>query len=135
MPAICGFGAACAAALPTLKEDLQHEHALKERAIAAIENLPGVQVLGAHEAPHVLSASIAGVPTQNIINILQDHGVCVSAGSACAKGHRSHVLEAMHLPGEVIDGAFRASFSRFTTEEEVDQLIEALRAVVQWKNR
>lgn len=135
MPAICGFGAACAAALPTLKEDLQHEHELKERAIAAIEALPGVQVLGAHEAPHVLSASIPGVPTQNIINILQDHGVCVSAGSACAKGHRSHVLEAMHLPGEVIDGAFRASFSRFTTEEEVDQLVEALNAVVQWKNR
>ena len=94
-----------------------------------------MELLGAREAPHILLASIPGVPTQNTINILQDHGVCVSAGSACAKGHRSHVLEAMGLPPEVVDGAFRISLSRFTAEEELAQLGAGLRAVVERMRR
>ena len=106
-PAVVGFGAACAAALPTLREDLAREAALRDRCAALLAEIPGVELLGAREAPHILLASIPGVPTQNTINILQDHGVCVSAGSACARGHRSHVLEAMGLPPETVDGAFR----------------------------
>ena len=98
--------------------------------IARAEKLEGVEVLGAHEAPHIIALSIPGVPTQNTINILQDHGVCVSAGSACAKGHRSHVLEAMRLPPETMDGAFRVSLSRFTTEAEIDALLTGLEAVL-----
>lgn len=134
-PAIFGFGAACAAALPTLREDLEKERELLEYAIGRVQEIPGVQVLGAHEAPHILALSIPGVPTQNSINILQDNGVCVSAGSACAKGHRSHVLEAMNLSPEVIDGGFRVSLSRFTTREEIDQLIAAVNAVAEWRKR
>ena len=80
----------------------------------------------AHEAPHILSLSIPGVPTQNTINILQDAGVCVSAGSACAKGHRSHVLTAMKLSPEVIDGSFRVSLCKDTTKEELNKLVEVI---------
>ena len=134
-PALVGFGAACAAALPTLREDLAREAALRDRCAALLEAIPGVELLGAREAPHILLASIPGVPTQNTINILQDHGVCVSAGSACAKGHRSHVLEAMGLPPEVVDGAFRISLSRFTAEEELAQLEAGLRTVVERMRR
>ena len=129
-PAILGFGAACGAALPSLKEDLTRETELRDAVIARAEKLEGVEVLGAHEAPHIIALSIPGVPTQNTINILQDHGVCVSAGSACAKGHRSHVLEAMRLPPETMDGAFRVSLSRFTTEAEIDALLTGLEAVL-----
>ena len=86
-------------------------------------DVDGIVINGAHEAPHILSLSIPGVPTQNTINILQDKGICVSAGSACAKGHRSHVMTAMKLAPEVIDGAFRVSVSRYTTHEELDALI------------
>ena len=130
VPAVVGFGAACAAALPTLRRDLDREAALRDRCAVLLEEIPGVQVLGAREAPHILPASIPGVPVQNTINLLQDLEICVSAGSACAKGHRSHVLQAMKLPPEVIDGAFRISLSRFTTPEEVDRLAEGVRAVV-----
>lgn len=134
MPAIVGFGAACAAALPTLKEDLTREAGLRDLAISLLGEIPGVELLGAHDAPHILSASLPGVPTQNTINLLQDKGVCVSAGSACAKGHRSHVLEAMGLPPETIDGAFRISLSRYTTEEEIRTLAEAVTAAAQrWR--
>lgn len=131
VPAIVGFGAACAAALPTLRQDIEEEKKLLELAISRLEAYPQVKVLGAHEAPHILALSIPGVPTQNTINILQDHGVCVSAGSACAKGHRSHVLQAMHLPPEVMDGGFRVSLSRFTTQEDISALVSAIEAVLE----
>ena len=68
-----------------------------------------------------------GVPTQNTINILQDKGICVSAGSACAKGHRSHVLTAMNLSPERMDGSFRVSLCRDTTWEELEVLLDTLK--------
>lgn len=126
-PAIFGFAAACAAVSATFKADIQREKTLLDGCITKLSGLEGVRVNGAHEAPHILSLSIPGVPTQNTINILQDAGICVSAGSACAKGHRSHVMTAMNLPPEVIDGSFRISLCRDTTEEELDTLVEVIK--------
>ena len=125
-PAIFGFAAACGAGAATFKADIDREKALLDYAIEKISALEGVVINGAHEAPHILSLSVPGVPTQNTLNLLQEDGICISAGSACAKGHRSHVLSAMGLPGEVIDGAFRVSFSRETTREEIDALLKSL---------
>ena len=126
-PAILGFAAACAALAPTFKEDIQKEQALLSHCIEAIQAIPGVVINGAHEAPHILNLSIPGVPTQNTINILQGRGICVSAGSACAKGHRSHTLTAMKLSPENMDGSFRISLCRDTTQEELDILVTAIR--------
>ena len=53
-------------------------------------------------------------------------GICVSKGSACKKGARSHVLEAMGLPARVIDGAIRVSLGRFTTEADADGFCQGL---------
>ena len=92
-----------------------------------LSQLEGVAINGIHEAPHVLSVAIPSVPTQNTINILQDHGICVSAGSACAKGHRSHVLTAMKTDPQQIDASFRISLSRETTQEELDTLYTVIR--------
>ena len=126
-PAIFGFAAACAAVSASFREDTQRETALLSGLAEKLSALEGVTLNGAHEAPHVLSIAIPGVPTQNTINILQDHGICVSAGSACAKGHRSHVLTAMGLPPETIDASFRISLCRDTTREELDVLYAVLR--------
>ena len=125
-PAIFGFAAACAAGAATFKADIDREKALLNYAIEKISGMEGIRVNGAHEAPHILSLSVPGVPTQNTLNLLQEDGICISAGSACAKGHRSHVLSAMNLPPEVIDGAFRVSLSRETTTGEIDTLLKAL---------
>ncbi len=125
-PAIFGFAAACEAVSASFKEDALREKALLEGLVERLCKLNGVVINGSHEAPHILSLSIPGVPTQNSINILQDHGICVSAGSACAKGHRSHVMTAMKLPPAVIDGSFRVSVSRETTQEELDKLAEVI---------
>ena len=126
-PAIMGFAAACSAVNATFREDNQWERELISEFSEKFAALEGVRVNGAHEAPHILSLAIPGVPVQNTINILQDHGICVSAGSACAKGHRSHVLTAMGLPPETIDASFRISLCRDTTREELEELYTVLR--------
>ena len=126
-PAIFSFAAACAAGNATFKEDISREKELLSGLAEDISRLDGVCINGCHEAPHVLSLSIPGVPTQNTINILQDAGICVSAGSACAKGHRSHVLEAMNLSPEVMDGSFRVSICRNTTVDELNKLVCVIR--------
>ena len=126
-PAIFGFAAACTAMAATYKEDIKAEKALIDDLAEKLTALEGVHVNGAHAAPHVLSIAIPGVPTQNSINILQDHGICVSAGSACAKGHRSHVLDAMKVAPEIIDGSFRVSVCRDTTAKELDLLFTLIR--------
>ena len=125
-PAIFGFAAAAAAGAATFREDTDREKALIAGLVEKLSQLEGVQINGAHEAPHVLNLAIPGVPTQNSINILQDAGICVSAGSACAKGHRSHTLEAMHVRPEVMDGSFRISICRNTTQEALDKLVEVI---------
>ena len=58
---------------------------------------------------------------------LEARGIYTSKSSACKKGGRSHVLEAIGLPANVIDGALRISFSRYTTREDIDALCDALR--------
>jgi len=129
-PAIFGFAAACAALSKSVKEDIAWEKKMLDVTIEKLSTLKGLHINGAHDAPHILSLAIPGLPTQNTINILQDHGICVSAGSACAKGHRSHVLEAMGSNPDLIDGSFRISISRQTTPEELNKLVNVLQQEV-----
>jgi len=125
-PAIFGFAAAAAAVAASFREDIQKEIVLLNGLVEKLSEAKGIVINGAHDAPHILSLSIPGVPTQNTINILQDHGICVSAGSACAKGHRSHTLTAMNLTPEVMDSSFRISLCRDNTQEELDKLVAVL---------
>lgn len=125
-PAIFGFAAACEACKATLAEDIAQEKALLNGLAEKLCKLEGVKINGAHDSPHILSLSIPGLPTQNSINLLQDAGICVSAGSACAKGHRSHVMTAMGLKPEVIDSSFRVSLSRETTQKELEALVAVI---------
>ena len=134
-PAIFGFAAACEEVYPTLRQDISREKELLNRLFEELCKLDGVVINGAHDAPHILNLSIPGVPTQNSLNLLQDKGICVSAGSACAKGHRSHTLTAMKLDPKVIDSSFRISLCRDTTEEEVNAFLEGVQSILDWKNR
>ena len=125
-PAIFGFAAAAEATYKTFREDISREKKMISFLAEKLPSLPGVVINGAHEAPHILSISIPGVPTQNSINILQDAQICVSAGSACAKGHRSHVLTAMGISPEIIDCTFRVSLCKDTTMDDLSQLVQAI---------
>ena len=134
-PAILGFAAACEEVYPTFRQDISREKELLNRIVEELCKLDGVVLNGAHDAPHILNLSIPGVPTQNSLNLLQDKGICVSAGSACAKGHRSHTLTAMKLDPKIIDSSFRVSLSRDTTEEDIDAFLDGILSILDWKNR
>ncbi len=132
-PAIFAFAAAAGAGAQTMQADIQREKELLDYTILELCKLEGITINGAHAAPHILSLSIPGVPTQNSINMLQESGICVSAGSACAKGHRSHVLAAMKLSPETVDSSLRVSLCRDTTREEIDSLLSGVRKILDWK--
>lgn len=130
IPAIASFGAACAALQEAALSDMAAMRAKKDLLKERLSAIPDVVLLGASDAPHILSLSVPGVRSQGLINCLQDADVYVSAGSACAKGHRSHVLEAIRVPSELIDGAIRVSLSRETTESDTDAFADALQTAI-----
>ena len=130
-PQIAAFGAAAAIgkgkmAEATAERARRGAHAAG-RLTAEIE---GLVVIGGG-APHILSISLPGYRSEVLMNFLEAREIYTSKSSACKKGGRSHVLEAMGLPSNVIDGALRISFSRFTTQQDVDTLCDALREAKQ----
>ncbi len=130
LPLIAGFAAACAAKKPTLLADIAGQNRLKSLLQARLRGMEGVRFIGAQDAPHIVALAVPGLRSQGLINALYERGFCVSAGSACSKGHRSHVLEAMRLPAAVMDGAIRVSLCDETTEEEIFSFAEALPQVI-----
>ena len=128
VPYICAFGEAARIGFAKAAEYQEHMRTLREHAIDRLraEN-PGLIVIGGG-APHILSVSLPGYKSEVLMNFLEARGIYVSRSSACKRGARSHVLEAMGLAPEVIDGAIRVGLSRYTTREEMDEFCSALRA-------
>ena len=128
VPYICAFGEAARIGFARAAEYQEHMRTLREHAIDRLraEN-PGLIVIGGG-APHILSVSLPGYKSEVLMNFLEARGIYVSRSSACKRGARSHVLEAMGLAPEVIDGAIRVGLSRYTTREEMDEFCSALRA-------
>ena len=127
MPQIAAFGAACEAARAELAENSARMAALRQNALdqlrAAIPELRFVQ----GGAPHILSISLPGWRSEVLMNFLEAREIYVSKSSACKKGGRSHVLEAIGLDSRTIDGALRIGLSRFTAQEDIDALCLGLK--------
>ena len=128
LPQIAAFAAACEAARPNLKENAVQMRAQREEILTRLRaEIPELQSFGG-DAPHILSISLPGFRSEVLMNFLEAREVYVSKSSACKKGGRSHVLEAMGLSARTIDGALRIGLSRFTTQEDIDALTEGLTA-------
>lgn len=128
MPAIAGFGAA-AAALPNLTAQLKKVTELRDYMCERLLSLGGVVINSPEDAlPYVTNISVLGINSEPMLNFLSSRGVYVSSGSACSKGHQSSVLKNMGLSDEVRKSPLRISFSRFTTKEEIDMLIDGISA-------
>ena len=128
MSQIAAFGAACAVAKAGFKENTESMAALRRLAIEELQReIPDLVVIGGG-APHILSISLPGWRSEVLMNFMEEREIYVSKSSACKKGGRSHVLEAMGLEPKVIDGAIRIGLSRFTTEEDIYALRDGLRA-------
>ena len=127
MPQIAAFGVAAEIASAKMAEATKTMAELRTHAIDRLTaEVEGVTVIGGG-APHILSISLPGYRSEVLMNFLEAREIYTSKSSACKKGGRSHVLEAIGLPSNVIDGALRISFSRYTTREDIDALCDALR--------
>ena len=126
MPAIAAFGAACDAARADMAGNIARMAAFKceivERLGAAIPEFTWLDT----PAPHILSISLPGWRSEVLMNFLEAREVYVSKSSACKKGGRSHVLEAIGMKPAAIDGALRIGLSRLTVQEDIDALCEGL---------
>ena len=126
LPQIAAFGTACALAKAHLPENAARMSALKRSCLdqlaAAIPELRYVE----SAAPHILNLSLPGFRSEVLMNFLEAREVYVSKSSACKKGARSHVLEAIGLDARTIDGAIRVGLSRYTTQEDIDALCRGL---------
>lgn len=126
MPQIAAMGAACAEARAEMGEYVPRMAALKARLVERLSReIPEFTYVDT-PAPHILSISLPGWRSEVLMNYLESKEVYVSKSSACKKGGRSHVLEAIGLKSDVIDGAIRVGLCRFTTEEDIDALCAAL---------
>lgn len=124
---IAGFAKAVELRWDHLEDKLHHMAEVKAYAVEKLTAIPDLQIIGSGKAPHVLSVSMAGWPSQNVVNDLGSQGICVSAGSACHHGKSSQVVSALGLPKRVAAGVIRLSFGPETTFAEIDACAEALR--------
>ena len=126
LPAWCAFGVAVKA-LPPLREEEASIRALWEDARQRLSSIPGVVLQSPPEGlPYILNLSCGGVKAETMLHFLEERGIYVSSGSACAKGKPSHVLEAMHLPRAQALSSIRVSFSRENCPEDVVALADAV---------
>jgi cysteine desulfurase len=83
-----------------------------------------------HRLPHVANVSFGDIDGSSLLNALDD--VAVSSGSACtsASMEASHVLRSMGIREELAHSTIRFSLGRFTTEEEIDYVVQKLTQIV-----
>jgi len=119
-PGICAFGVA--------SEQMIDCAAKKAYFTEKLEALSCVKILAKTDAPHILSVAVPGFPSEVAMRMLEEAEIYVSSGSACSRGHRSYVLEAIGAEPALIDCAVRLSLSDEITTEDIDRVCEVLNA-------
>ena len=126
MPAICAFAAAVKD-IGSIEKNLDYVASIKKYFIDKISNIDGIYINSTEDSlPYIINISFDGVPSQVMLNSLSSMGIYVSAGSACAKGHRSEVLTAMGVAPKLIDSAIRISLAKTTTENDMEILYNGI---------
>jgi cysteine desulfurase len=136
VPAIVGMGVAARLAIAKMSAEAARVSALRDRLEAGIlRTVPGTVVNGApsDRVPNTTNISFDRVEAESLLIALDLEGVAVSTGSACSSGtlEPSHVLRAMGLPAHRTQNSLRFSLGMFSTEEEVDRVIETLPRLVE----
>lgn len=135
VPYIVGLAKACELARLGMADEERKLTALRDRLEAGIlAKCPDVRVNGDKEnrLPNTLNVSFEYIEGEAIAYHLSDLGICISTGSACASGSLdpSHVIRAMGVPFTAVHGSVRFSLSRYSTDEEVDYVLEKLPPVI-----
>ena len=135
VPGIAGMAMAADKMYANLEEDCNRMRHLKQLFIDGISDIPEVYVNGKTDedsAPHIVSVSVAGVRSEVLLHALEEKGIYVSAGSACAsnKPQTSATLLAIGVKKYLLDATIRFSFSVFTNEEEISYTVKALHELI-----
>ena len=135
VPGVAGIGLATERIYEHLDEDVERLYDIREAFINGLAGLDQVVVNGLpgrETAPHIVSVSIWGVRSEVLLHALEDRGICVSAGSACASNHpqTSETLKAIGVERDLLDSTIRFSFSIFTTMEEIEYTLQALYDII-----
>ncbi len=157
VPGIAAIGKAASLIHEHLEEDALRLYGLKKDFIgemreldeifvngvpaATEENLPGIgdpeENIRNYGAPHIISISVPGVRSEVLLHALEEKGIFVSSGSACAarKKSVSDTLSAIGLSKERLDATIRISMSVYTVKEEMDETVKAIREIVPFLRR
>jgi cysteine desulfurase len=133
---IAGLGVAAMLALGKMNAEAVRVSALRDRLEAGIlRSVAGTQVNGAHDqrVPNTTNISFDRIEAESLLIALDLEGIAVSTGSACSSGtlEPSHVLKAMGLPTHRTQNSLRFSLGMFSTQEEVDRVIDVLPRLVE----
>ena len=136
VPFIVGLGTAIEIATNKLPEESKRVAALRDKLIDGIlERIPDVKVNGdrVHRLPGNVNVSIKFVEGESLLMMLDANGICAASGSACTSGSLdpSHVLMAIGFDHATAHGSLRFSFADYSTEEDVDYILEKLPPIVE----
>lgn len=135
VPGIAGLSLAAKTIYDNLDKKVEKMRMLKQHFIEGVENIENTTIHGLYDetsAPHIISVGIAGIRSEVLLHALEDKGIYVSSGSACASNHPqiSGVLKGIGARQEFLDATLRFSMSEFTTMEEIDYTLDALYNIV-----
>ena len=131
VPGIAGLGVAVAECYENFDEKIEKLYELKKFFVDGIKQIEGTTINGYEDersAPHIVSVSFEGVRSEVLLHALEDKGIYISAGSACAsnKPAISATLKAIGVKKELLDSTIRFSFSTDTKKEELEYSLQVL---------
>ena len=130
-PLIAAFGKAVSIETKSADARAEHMSMLKKYFMESVEHIDGIVLNSKENAiPNIVNISVLGIRSEIMLHFLENRGIYVSSGSACALGAKSHVLAAMGYDSARIDSAVRISFGRDNEKEDIDELASALKDAI-----
>ncbi|MDQ1277648.1 MAG: cysteine desulfurase [Thermodesulfobacteriota bacterium] len=135
-PSIIGLGKACDLAAKNMETENTKVKYLRDKLEGELlSRIPNSRVNGniLHRLPNTTNISFEFVEGEGILLLMDEHGICASSGSACTSGslQPSHVLRAMGVPFTMAHGSVRFSLSVYSTEAEIDFVIDKLPPIIE----
>lgn len=135
VPGIAGLGLAAETIYTELDKKVDRMRRMKAHFIQGVREIENTTIHGLYDetsAPHIISVGFAGIRSEVLLHALEEKGIYVSSGSACASNHPgiSGVLKGIGAQQEYLDATLRFSMSEFTTEEEIDYTLDTLYNIV-----
>jgi cysteine desulfurase len=136
VPGIAGMAMAVEKIYEDFDAKTDYLYAIKDHFVKGVSQIEGIKLNGPYNdregAPHVVSVSIQGIRSEVMLHALEEKGIYVSAGSACAsnKPAISATLKAIGVEKQYLDSTLRFSFSLYTTMDEIDYTIGCMQELI-----